>query len=143
MGDGDLEEGRDVVLGPASSVGLEQARDVVLKWTRDGGLGLTMDSLEVARGGGLEEAKVAGCRWCLGGGGGRWQLGGGVCRWLGLCGTLGWLGLGDVWLARLVLGSALAKLGLGDFWLTSLGLGIALGGPGHYSALARLGLGAV
>ena len=68
MGDGDLEEVRDVVLGPASSVGLEQARDVVLKWTRDGGLGLTMDSLEVARGGGLEEAKVAGCRWCLGGG---------------------------------------------------------------------------
>ena len=66
-----------------------------------------------------------------------------MCRWLGLCGTLGWLGLGDVWLARLVLGSALAKLGLGDFWLTSLGLGIALGGPGHYSTLARLGLGAV
>ena len=59
MGDGDLEEGRDVVLGPAGSVGLVQARDVVLGWTRDGGLGLAMDSLEVASGGSLEAARVA------------------------------------------------------------------------------------
>ena len=60
MGDGDLEEGRDVVLGPASSIGLEQARDVGWGWTRDGGLGLAMDSLEVARGGSSKEARVAG-----------------------------------------------------------------------------------
>ena len=59
MGDGDLEAARDVVLGPASSVGLEQARDV--------GLGLARDSLEVASGGRLEAARVAGCKVAEGG----------------------------------------------------------------------------
>ena len=67
MGDGDLEEVRDVVLGPASSVGLEQARDVGLGWTWDGGLVLAMDSLDVARGGSLGEAKVAGSKVAEGG----------------------------------------------------------------------------
>ena len=67
MGGGDLEAGRDVVLGPASSVGLEQARDVGLGWTRYGGLGLARDSLDVASGGSLEAARVAGFKVAEGG----------------------------------------------------------------------------
>ena len=48
MWDGDLEAARDVVLGPASSVGLELAKDVGMWWTRDGGFGFARDSLDVA-----------------------------------------------------------------------------------------------
>ena len=46
---------------------MEQARDVGLGWTWGGGLGLAMDSLDVARGGSLEEAKVAGFKVAEGG----------------------------------------------------------------------------
>ena len=52
-GGGDLEAARDVILGPASSVGLKLAKDVGMGWTRDGGFGFARDSLEVAGGGSL------------------------------------------------------------------------------------------
>ena len=101
-----------------------------------------MDSLEVARGGSLEEAKVAGCRWCLGGAGGDGSLEaacvdglGFAAPWdglglvmsgsRGLCLAAPWQSLGLVISGSRVLGLALPWEGLG-ITVPWQGLGLVL-----------------